>query len=143
MSNLDHEVVQERFDRYGEQATSAIIARIPDVRPAFESLVVDDLGYLWVAQMSATQQDVSFRDVTFDVFDPEGRFPGVVEVDVGRYPPPRITGDHLVGVMRDEFDTPGVVVYRIEGREGFDRTPTMIASSAEQRARGAPQSSFF
>ncbi len=117
VDDIDREAVRERFARYGEQATNAIIvARIPDVKPAFESFVVDDLGYLWVVRTSATGQDMSLKDATFDVFDPEGRYLGTVDVDVGRYPPPRIIGNQLAGVVRDEFDTPYVVVYRIEGR---------------------------
>ncbi len=112
----DRDAVRERFARFGEQATNAIIARMPEVKPAFETFVIDRPGYLWVIQTSATQQDRSVRDVTFDIFDPEGRYLGAVAVDVGRYPPPRIIGDHLVGVVRDEFDTPFVVLYRIEGR---------------------------
>lgn len=65
------------------------MARIPDVKPAFETFVVDDQGYLWVIRTSTTQ-DMSRRDVVFDVFDPEGRYLGAVDVDVGANPPPRI-----------------------------------------------------
>lgn len=112
----DRDAVRDRFARFGEPAVNAIIARMPDVKPAFEDFVVDDLGYLWVIRTSAAQQDRSFRDITFDVFDPGGLYLGTLDVDVGRYPPPRIMGDQLVGVVRDEFDTPYVVLNRIEGR---------------------------
>jgi 6-bladed beta-propeller len=115
VSDADREAVRERFTRYGEQATNAIIARMPDVKPAFESFVLDERGYLWITPTPPTEQDTSFRG--FDVFDPEGRYLGAVEVDVDAYPRPRIIGGHLVGVARDEFDTPYVVLYRIEGRQ--------------------------
>ncbi len=113
----DREAVRERFAQFGEQAVNAIVARMPVVKPAFEIFVVDDRDFLWVVRTSTTQQDRSVRDVTFDVFDPEGRYLGPVAVDVGTYPPPRIMGDHIVGVVRDEFDTPCVVLHRIEGRQ--------------------------
>ncbi|MGD8700356.1 MAG: hypothetical protein PVJ43_13760 [Gemmatimonadales bacterium] len=115
----DLDAVRDRFAEFGEPVVNAIIARTPDAKPAFEDLVVDDRGYLWVIRTSATHSDRSVRDITFDVFDPEGVYLGAVKVDVGRYPPPRIIGDHLVGVVRDEFDTPYVVLHRIEGRRTF------------------------
>ncbi len=116
VGNDDREAVRDRFTRFGEQVTNEIIARIPDVKPAFESFVVDDQGYVWVMQTSATEQDLSVRGIRFDVFDPEGRYLGAVQTDVGRMPAPRIIGNQLVGVTRDEYDTPYVVLYHIEER---------------------------
>jgi hypothetical protein len=116
MEEADREAVRERFPELGEQQANAIVARMPEVKPAFETFVVDDLGYLWVKQTSASQEDRPYREAPFDVLDPEGRYLGAVRVDVGVYPPPRIIGNRLVGVVTDEFDTPYVVVHRIEGR---------------------------
>ncbi len=116
VTDSDRSSVRDRFAEFGEPATNEIIARIPEVKPAFESFVVDDRGYLWVAQTSATEQDISRGSVTFDVFDPEGRYLGPMHVEIGTRPPPRIIGDQLVGVVRDELGVPYVVLHRIEGR---------------------------
>ena len=67
-------------------------------------------------QHSATEQDISRGSVTFDVFDPEGRYLGPLHVEIGTRPPPRIIGDQLVGVVRDELGVPYVVLHRMEGR---------------------------
>ncbi len=116
VTDADRSAVRDRFAEFGEPATNEIIARIPEFKPAYESFVVDDRGYLWVVQTSATEQDISRGSVTFDVFDPEGRYLGPVHVEIGTRPPPRIIGDQLVGVMRDELGVPYVVLHRIEGR---------------------------
>jgi hypothetical protein len=116
VTDADRSGVRDRFAEFGEPVTNEIIARIPEVKPAFESFVVDDRGYLWVVQTTATEQDISRGSVTFDVFDPEGYYLGPVYAEIGTRPPPRIIGDRLVGVVRDELGVPYVVLHRIEGR---------------------------
>lgn len=116
VSEADRQAIRERFTSFGEQATNEIIARVPTVKPAFETFVVDDRGCLWVVQTSGAGQLRSVRGVVFDVFDPDGRYLGPVQADIGTYPPPRIIGDQMVGVVRDELDVPYVVLHRIEGR---------------------------
>jgi hypothetical protein len=82
---------------------------IPAVKPAFRGMVVDDRGHLWVA---ATESGPGGR---WDVFDPEGRYLGTVAMELDVFPLPRIRGNTVVGVRRDELDVPQVVVYRLEG----------------------------
>ena len=71
---------------------------IPDVLPAFESLLVDEMGWLWA--------EVYGWDPTkpneWMVFDPEGRAHGIVATPVGlevRW----IGEDRILGVSKDEF----------------------------------------
>jgi hypothetical protein len=112
----DRRAIRERFSRFGEQVANEVIARVGPVKPAFETFVVDDRGYLWVVQTAAAEQGRPTRGVVFDVFDPDGRYLGPVRADIGTRPPPRIIGDQMVGVVRDEMDVPYVVVQHIEGR---------------------------
>jgi hypothetical protein len=116
VGEADRQAIRERFASFGEPAVNQIIARVPAMKPAFETFVVDDRGYLWVVRTSGTGQLRSVRGVVFDVFDPDGRYLGAVQADVGTYPPPRIIGDRMVGVVRDELDVPYIVLHRIEGR---------------------------
>ena len=107
--------VRERYSRYGAQHMNRIISRIPEVKPAFESFVVDDQGYLWVSRTRRVDSNGS-SSATLDVFDPEGRYLGAVVADIGFFPLPKIIGNRIVGVVRDSLDVSYVVVHRLEGR---------------------------
>ncbi len=61
VSEADLSGVRENFGRYGEAHVNEIIARMPEVKPAFETFVLDDQEYLWVVQRSATERDRSTR----------------------------------------------------------------------------------
>jgi len=50
----------------------------------------------------------------WDVFDSEGRYPGVVELS-DRFTPFMVKGDRCYGVYRDEFDVQYLQVLRIDG----------------------------
>jgi hypothetical protein len=108
---------RESFERLGPGALEQVdLSLVPDVKPAFETFVIDDRGYLWVVRTPAAPGARVDRDVVFDIFDPSGRYLGAVPAPVGIYPPPRIVGDRLLGVTRDELDVPAVVVLTIQGR---------------------------
>lgn len=87
--------------------------RIPDVKPAFEGLLEDNQGFLWVAPSVA---EGARRP--YDVFDPEGRYLSRVE-----FPGPErgmylvaVRGDRAYGVVSDDDGVQYVVRYRIDGR---------------------------
>lgn len=93
-------------------------SRIPRTKPAYERIIEDDQGFLWVWPASGQEAERQF----LDVFDPEGRYLGQVEtperissaiVD----PPPLIRGDRMIAIVRGEFDVPQVVVARVSGRQ--------------------------
>jgi hypothetical protein len=84
---------------------------IPAVKPVFRGMVVDDRGYLWVAATAPGAEPGG----QWDVLDPEGRYLGSVRMELEVFPLPRIRGNTVVGVRRDELDVPRVVVYRLEG----------------------------
>jgi hypothetical protein len=85
-------------------------SRIPSTRPVFEDLIVDDEAHLWVRMVTAD-------DVTFDVFDPEGRYLGPVSTPdrLALHPRPVIRGNKLYAVVRDSLDVPYIVRYAVLG----------------------------
>lgn len=87
---------------------------IPEHKPFFVKLDVDDQGYVWV-RPPTTAGD---QGVPFDVFDPEGRFLGTLRADlhIPSYAPVWIRGNALYAMHQDELDVPYVARLRIEGR---------------------------
>jgi 6-bladed beta-propeller len=73
----------------------------------FHALLLDPAGNAWVERNAAPGPAVPW-----DVFDPEGRFLGTVQVPAGL----RLTqvgADFVVGVAKDEMQVPQVRVHRI------------------------------
>ena len=89
---------------------------IPPVKPAMRVLLVDNLGFVWVAPFAADDSAA----IAFDVFDPEGRYLGAVPTPVTPQrlrPLPVVRGNALYYVTTDELDVPYVVRARIVGRD--------------------------
>ncbi len=110
---------------------------IPDTKPPFRDIMVDDDGRLWVrvsqpgyeylSEEEAREEErlsgrpqLRYREsVAFDLFDRDGRFLGPVRVpeDLQTYPEPIARGDTVWAVARDELDVARVVRYRmVRGR---------------------------
>ena len=107
---------------------------IPDVKPAFRSVMVDADGRIWVdlyapAEPIPAEEIVEpepgadeapparWREPTrFDVFEPDGTYLGRIEAPRGfqTYPRAAIEGDRVWAVVRDELDVPYLVRFRIE-----------------------------
>ena len=87
-------------------------SQLPEVRPVFQRLVVDDTGRLWV-QRSARPQE---SGTTFDLFAADGIFLGEVHSPVllEWMTPPVVRGDYLLGVTTDSLGVPYAVRWRIE-----------------------------
>lgn len=107
---------------------------VPDTKPPFTGILVDDNGRIWV-QLS--QPGVEFRTeeeareearrterpqlryrepVIFDVFETDGRYLGAVHMPDGfrTFPAPVIHGDVMWAVVFDELDVPRVIRYAIQ-----------------------------
>ena len=90
---------------------------LPAVRPFFTGVLIDDSGGLWIRRV----QDPAGAEYAghdpgatwYEVFDAAGRFLGPLPAPVEAVPPPRITGDRLIGVLRDSLGVGHVSVYRI------------------------------
>lgn len=106
--------LREALDRFPFELRESDVEldrdRIPDVRPAYELLLVDPDGVLWVGRTG------SDGEMVLDVFDPDGRYLGEVRPPVEMEPrrPWRFQGDRLHVVTTDELDVPYVVRLRIE-----------------------------
>ncbi len=105
---------RSRYEEYGQAHWNAIRERVADVKPPILNMTVDDRGYVWVVRSRPSSAEGN--DHTFDVFSPSGRYLTSLDIPVGIYPRPRIVGDRIVGVYRDELDVSYVVAFRIEGR---------------------------
>lgn len=114
---------------------------IPDAKPAFRNLMVDDDGRIWTHLYTAAEPipaeeieepgpratgagqqgadeapPLRWREpVRFDVFDRDGTYLGQLEAPRGfqTYPRPTIAGDTVWAVVEDELDVPYVVRFRI------------------------------
>jgi hypothetical protein len=106
---------------------------IPDTKPAFRSLRVDDDGRLWVHLHTQAERipdeeidrpdpgsndppPLEWREPTrFDVFGADGTYLGQLEAPGGfaTSPRPAIKGERIWAVVHDELDIPYVVRFRI------------------------------
>ncbi|UCC82145.1 MAG: hypothetical protein JSW46_14290 [Gemmatimonadota bacterium] len=106
---------------------------IPDTKPPYERFFVGEDGRIWVqlyqeAHKIETAEDYAGEDepgqipeptwiesVAFDVFEPDGRYLGMVRAPDGlaTYPTPVARGDTLWAVVEDELDVPYIVRFII------------------------------
>lgn len=98
----------EDLEWFTDQGGRVDPSEIPTRKPAVGWFFLDDLDHIWVARTEEAD--------LFDVFDPVGRFLGVIEVPFAlqESPEPVVRGGLLYGVVRDEYDVPYVVRARID-----------------------------
>lgn len=107
------------------QAVEAVLSNVSfgESYPAFGSLLSGPGGTTWV-QNILTAADISEGEVEeinpqdlgsprWDVFDPEGRFLGTLELP-RRFTPLRVVDDAIYGVWRDDLDVQHVMLLQIE-----------------------------
>jgi hypothetical protein len=80
----------------------------PRTWPAFDALHWDDRDHLWARRGGPDTTPTR----AWDIFDPEGIFLGTVALPAG-LTVHAITGDHVWGTLRDEFDVQYVKGFRI------------------------------
>ncbi len=87
----------------------------PDSLPAFRSLLVDEVGWIWAEVYHWVRNRQSGR---WMIFDPEGRARGILDVPDGLQVL-RVGGDFILGVRFDELGVEHVLRYSLRrGREG-------------------------
>lgn len=116
------EAIQEAWQNAGvpPAAMDQLLAGLSfaETYPAFANLIGGPDGTVWVQHVRTAEevaaaggefdaQDVGASD--FDVFDPEGRFLGVLGLP-DRFQPWRIIGNRIYGVWRDDLDVQHVMV---------------------------------
>jgi hypothetical protein len=84
---------------------------IPETMPTFESLLVDDEGWLW----AKVYEFDPARPSAWVVFDPSGRARGSIETPAGLRVH-QIDRDFILGVWTDEVGAEHVRRYRIDRR---------------------------
>jgi hypothetical protein len=82
---------------------------IPAARPHYSSIILDDLGNLWVEE--GPSAGGSTPSIDFLVFDSEGALLGSVNVPAIRVL--TIGEDHLLGLFRDELEIEYLQLFRI------------------------------
>jgi len=104
---------------------------IPATKPAFARLISSRSGEIWVLRSGSgerivpcnedaeTPQEFSAEPCwrersTFDVFGPDGRYLGAIEVppDMNLYPPPYVDGDTVIARVEDGYGTISVKRFR-------------------------------
>ncbi|HEX6041264.1 hypothetical protein, partial [Longimicrobium sp.] len=95
-------------DRSGLQALDAL--PLPDALPAFQRLLVDDGGALWVQR--PTWPGTGVRP-EWDVFDTEGKMLGTLRLPP-RFRVTQVGADFILGVGLDDDDVQQVRMYRLE-----------------------------
>jgi len=110
---------------------------MPDTKPPYRGLYVGADGRIWMllhqkAEKIAEEELASeepapgevpeqtwIEPVAFDVFEPDGRYLGMVRAPEGfaRYPRPYMRGDTVWAVVRGELEVPYVVRFHIQHRD--------------------------
>ena len=87
-------------------------SRIPQTKPVAVSFFCDTEDNVWVKQAARNIED---EDLIFDVFDPEGRFLGALELPFPLFssPEPILRNGQLYGATLDEAGVPFVVKGRV------------------------------
>ena len=116
VTGADRERALQSLEQIGGVALdwSDIPRGAPGSRPAVVSFVLDDEGNVWVEHATASGED---GGRSFDIFDPEGRYLGVLRLPfplpLASSPEPIIRDGVLHGVTSDESGVPYVVRARI------------------------------
>ena len=80
-----------------------------DFLPAHGALFADALGYLYVEDYRLPGEEVP----TFNVFDPQGRLTGRLQLPAGLQVL-EVGEDYLLGLYRDELDVEYLRLYALE-----------------------------
>jgi len=111
VTEADMEAAHERLADFIRNGGKVDWSKIPDTKPATEDFFLDDEGNIWVEPVTVQAE----QGMVFDVFDPEGRFLGTVQLPfpLRMSPPPTVRGSVLYGITEDELEVPYVVRARI------------------------------
>ena len=109
---LEGELRDWALERYGRMPAPVLdwimSMPVPETMPAHGTdLATDDDGNLWVSEYKLPTEQTSWA-----VFNPEGRFLGVVDTPANGFVT-HIGSDFVLGVWRDELDVEQVRMYRL------------------------------
>ncbi len=112
VSAAEKDEAMRGLDSFVKQGGTVDRAKIPDVKPPFGQLWVDDRGYLWVER----SKPAGARGSRLDVFDPDGRLLGEMTTDFAPLQAVLIRGPALYAISSDENDEPVILRFRVRGR---------------------------
>jgi hypothetical protein len=110
----ERDSVPAQLKWFTDQGGRVDLSRVPRQKPAFVSIRTDDRGWIWVRPSLPAAE----KNASFDVFDPEGRYQGRVDLPIQHVDamPLVVRGDHIYAVVLSDAGVPQVVRFRIEGR---------------------------
>lgn len=113
VTRADRDTAVAQLARFTGQGGKVDVGRIPVTKPPVWNFTVAEDGYLWVA---VTMADTTRVGREFDIFDPEGRYLGVVQLPFRLSPGSSLLvgGDRLIGETQNEDGVPFLVKARIE-----------------------------
>jgi hypothetical protein len=100
--------VPERFRR------RAADMPIPGTLPAFNEMLVDGAGFLWVSDFRAPSDTAG---TVWSVYDPDGRRMGIARTPAG-FQVTDISRDRVIGIARDDADVEQVRVHHLTRATG-------------------------
>lgn len=104
-----------RLAEFSKMGGDVDVSRFGKTRAAVGQLYVDDRSYLWI-RPTLPENERTPDGVTFDVFDPDGRYLGMARTDFKIPGVMVVRGDHLYAMALDSLDVPYVVRGRIRNR---------------------------
>ncbi|MCG6955435.1 MAG: hypothetical protein LJF04_05530, partial [Gemmatimonadetes bacterium] len=110
VAEIEAEAMEEAENpdqRQRAQSVNDLSAR-PELRPAYDALVVDDHGRLWLRRWEGTTPET----LRWWVFGPDAALLGYVDLP-GRFRLEEVRNGQAWGVARDELDVSYVVRYRL------------------------------
>lgn len=113
VTGVERDTALARLEGFTKQGGKVDAGRIPGTKPPVWNFTVAEDGYLWV---EATPRDTARTGREFDIFDPEGRYLGVVQLPFRLSRGSRIVvgGNLLIGETQNEDGVPFLVKARIE-----------------------------
>jgi sugar lactone lactonase YvrE len=112
VTESDMEAARERLEKFVQRGGKVDFSKIPNSKPATEEFYFDDEGNVWVRPVTTREE----RGRVFHVFDPQGRFLGMVHTPfaLAPYRKPLFRDGTLYGITEDDLEVPYVIRARIE-----------------------------
>lgn len=102
------------LELFTEQGVKIDWSKIPKNRPVVTDIFCDDMANLWVKRDSQDSDEEEDEGSVYDLFDPDGRFLGMLQLPFDLHSHPIVRNELLFGITEDESGAPNIVRARIE-----------------------------
>lgn len=111
----DRTELGQSMEWFTDQGGKIDWSKIPNTRPVVSSLLCDDEANLWVRRVTIeSDDDEESEGPLYDLFDPEGRYLGMLRFPFNLRSYPIMRNEILYGLTRDELGADIIVRARIE-----------------------------